>query len=307
MAVLDRAGAALATERDLTSRLGALVAVGEQARVGIDDAELLRETMEKVRPAYGDVKVGLLAAGTLVVDGRRYEAEALQDGPMEKDGRLAYPLTVKGRLAGVLEAPSVATDDPRRALLDTLASQLSIALENARLYRELGTLFRQYLSPDVAAALLADPDQAALGGELVEVTALFADLRGFTTFSEGVEPGEIVQMLNRYHAVDRSVHSGQWRHRRAVRRRRAAGPVQRARAAARPRAAGGPRRARDAGGGRPDRRRAIRTGRASGSAPTPGRRWSATSAASRCAASTRWATRSTWRRACRRSPSPARW
>jgi class 3 adenylate cyclase len=201
VAVLDRAGAALATERDLTSRLGALVAVGEQARVGIDDAELLRETMEKVRPAYGDVKVGLLAAGTLVVEGRRYEAEALQDGPMEKDGRLAYPLTVKGRLAGVLEAPTAATDDPRRALLDTLASQLSIALENARLYRELGTLFRQYLSPDVAAALLADPDQAALGGELVEVTALFADLRGFTTFSEGVEPGEIVKMLNRYHAV----------------------------------------------------------------------------------------------------------
>ena len=51
-----------------------------------------------------------------------------------------------------------------RALLATLASQLSIALENARLYRELDTLFRQYMSPDVAAALLADPDQAALGG-----------------------------------------------------------------------------------------------------------------------------------------------
>jgi class 3 adenylate cyclase len=57
------------------------------------------------------------------------------------------------------------------------------------------------MSPDVAAALLADPDQAALGGSLVEVTALFADLRGFTTFSEGVAPGEIVTMLNRYHGV----------------------------------------------------------------------------------------------------------
>src|SRR6185436_20015312 len=63
------------------------------------------------------------------------------------------------------------------------------------------TLFRQYMSPDVAAALLADPSQAALGGSLVEVTALFADLRGFTTFSEGVEPAEIVRMLNRYHGV----------------------------------------------------------------------------------------------------------
>jgi class 3 adenylate cyclase len=201
VAVLDRAGAALATERDLSDRLGALVAVGEQARVGLDDEELLRDTLEKVRPAYGDVRVGLLAGGTLVVDGRSYTADALRNGPIEKDGRIAYPLTVKGRPAGVLVAPAAPAQDPRRALLDTLASQLSIALENARLYRELGTLFRQYLSPDVAAALLADPGQAELGGELVEVTALFADLRGFTTFSEAVEPVEIVRMLNRYHAV----------------------------------------------------------------------------------------------------------
>ncbi len=57
------------------------------------------------------------------------------------------------------------------------------------------------MSPDVAAALLADPDQAALGGSVLEVTALFADLRGFTTFSEAVDPPEIVRMLNRYHSA----------------------------------------------------------------------------------------------------------
>ena len=53
----------------------------------------------------------------------------------------------------------------------------------------------------MAAALLADPRPAALGGSLVELTALFADLRGFTSFSERVEPGEIVEMLNRYHTA----------------------------------------------------------------------------------------------------------
>ena len=40
-----------------------------------------------------------------------------------------------------------------------------------------------------------------LGGSLVEVTALFADLRGFTAFAEGVAPAEIVRMLNRYHGL----------------------------------------------------------------------------------------------------------
>jgi len=210
-AVLDRAGAALATERQLTRRLSALVEAGEQVRMGfgasppakpptsrddprpsgLADDELLDEVLAKVRPAYGDVRVSLISDGHLELDGRLVEAGALK-------GPGLYPLTVKGRVAGVLEVPGRPGDDP---LLATLATQLSITLENARLYRELGTLFRQYMSPDVAAALLADPDQAALGGSVVEVTALFADLRGFTTFSEAVEPAEIVRMLNRYNGA----------------------------------------------------------------------------------------------------------
>jgi adenylate cyclase len=189
-AVLDRAGRALAAERLLTRRLSALVEAGEQARVGLDDADLLADVLRPIVPAYGDVRVNLVSDGRVSVSGQRVEADRLPSRPG------LYPLYVKGRVAGVLEAPG--DSDPTMA---TLATQLSISLENARLYRELGTLFRQYMSPDVAAALLADPDQAALGGSLVEVTALFADLRDFTTFSEAVEPAEIVRMLNRYHGA----------------------------------------------------------------------------------------------------------
>jgi class 3 adenylate cyclase len=206
VAVLDRAGAALAAERGLTRRLSALVDAGEQARVDLPEDELLREVLGRIRPAYGDLRVGLVSDGRLEVGGRRYDlAELASPGPRTIDGHVVYPLMVKGRVAGVLEVPAPPGGWRREAegeaLMATLATQLAITLENARLYRELGTLFRQYMSPDVAAALLADPDQAALGGSLVEVTALFADLRGFTTFSEGVEPSEIVRMLNRYHGA----------------------------------------------------------------------------------------------------------
>ena len=195
-AVLDRAGAALAAERQLSRRLAALVTVGERVRVGDSEEEFLRTAQEAVRAAYGNVHIGLVSGGVLEISGTRYDASTL-DGVRHGDGWLLYPLTVKGHVAGAVRAP----DSGEPALLATLANQLSISLENARLYRELETLFRQYLSPDVAAALLADPDQAALGGSVVEVTALFADLRGFTTFSEDVAPGEIVTMLNRYHGV----------------------------------------------------------------------------------------------------------
>jgi hypothetical protein len=131
----------------------------EQGLVALDDSDLLDEVLQRVRPAYGDVAVSLVSDGRLTVDGHVYDPQVLAaPGPHEMDGRYLYPLWVKGRVAGVLSVPSPSgfrvpparADDP---LVATLATQLSITLENARLYRELGTLFRQYMSPDVAAAL----------------------------------------------------------------------------------------------------------------------------------------------------------
>ncbi|WP_248964203.1 adenylate/guanylate cyclase domain-containing protein [Sphaerisporangium perillae] len=200
-AVLDRAGQALAAERELSLRLGALVEVGRQARVSLGEDRLLAGALERVREAYGDVRIGLLSHGAIRLGDRAYGLDEFKaTETISGDGRVIHPLTVKGVVAGALEVP-VGTTRQDEALAATLASQLSIALENARLYRELETLFRQYMSPDVAASLLADPDQAALGGSLVELTALFADLKGFTSFSERVSPGEIVEMLNRYHTA----------------------------------------------------------------------------------------------------------
>ncbi|MFG1690271.1 adenylate/guanylate cyclase domain-containing protein [Nonomuraea sp. NPDC049269] len=197
-AILDRAGEALASERELSQRLGALVAVSAQTRVHQSETDLLATALERVRQAYGDVRIGLIADGRTQIGSREYEFSG--DAPIRRDNLFAFPLTVKGHLAGVLEVP-VGRTSQDEALAATLAGQLSISLENARLYQELNTLFRQYMSPDVAAALLADPAQAALGGQMKELTALFADLKGFTTFSERVTPGEIVEMLNRYHTA----------------------------------------------------------------------------------------------------------
>ena len=197
-AILDRAGEALASERELSQRLGALVAVSAQTRVHLSETDLLATALERVRQAYGDVRIGLIADGRTQIGSREYEFSG--EAPIRRDNLFAFPLTVKGHLAGVLEVP-VGRTSQDEALAATLAGQISISLENARLYQELNTLFRQYMSPDVAAALLADPTQAALGGEMKELTALFADLKGFTTFSERVTPGEIVEMLNRYHTA----------------------------------------------------------------------------------------------------------
>jgi class 3 adenylate cyclase len=68
----------------------------------------------------------------------------------------------------------------------------------AALHAQVDRLFHQYLSPDVAAALLAEPGRAELGGELVEVSVLFVDLQGFTAYSERTSPSDVVGLLNEY-------------------------------------------------------------------------------------------------------------
>jgi len=66
--------------------------------------------------------------------------------------------------------------------------------------REMQELFGRYVSPQVAKELLdrADRGQLRLGGELREVTILFADIRGFTPLSARMLPEELVGLLNRH-------------------------------------------------------------------------------------------------------------
>lgn len=65
--------------------------------------------------------------------------------------------------------------------------------------RDLSDLFGRLASPEIVQELVesADRGELELGGNLREVTVLFADLRGFTGISERMPPHEVVMFLNR--------------------------------------------------------------------------------------------------------------
>ena len=64
--------------------------------------------------------------------------------------------------------------------------------------RKVAKLFGRYVSRDVYSQLMANPDQAELGGKRREMTVLFSDIRGFTTVTERGNPEELVRQLNEY-------------------------------------------------------------------------------------------------------------
>ena len=200
--VLERGADALGMERTQRRRLGALVRVGREARVIRHEDELLTRAMAICAEAFAPDRLYLTLIGQRAPeDALREEALRSLEAVEDQDGhRYVVPLDVKGHAAGILEATRLhgAFGEADRSLLRSLANQLSIVLENARLYHQLEGLFRTYMSPDVATALLADPNQAGLGGSVQDVSVLMADLRGFTPFSERARPDQVVDMLNTY-------------------------------------------------------------------------------------------------------------
>jgi len=120
---------------------------------------------------------------------------------------MCAPLVGKEQLFGVLyvdnlEKASAFTQDELNVFA-LVAAQAGAAVDNAMAHEKIAqqslqrSALERFLSPEVVEMVVANPD-IRLGGVNQEVTVMFADIRGFTTMSEAMEPGRVVEILNEY-------------------------------------------------------------------------------------------------------------
>ncbi|MCB9072758.1 MAG: adenylate/guanylate cyclase domain-containing protein [Bdellovibrionaceae bacterium] len=64
--------------------------------------------------------------------------------------------------------------------------------------RELKKTFSKYVSPAVVEEILKKEENLKLGGRKQEMSVFFSDVRGFTEFSEKMDPEDLSQFLNNY-------------------------------------------------------------------------------------------------------------
>ncbi|MGH7297129.1 MAG: adenylate/guanylate cyclase domain-containing protein, partial [Polyangiaceae bacterium] len=86
----------------------------------------------------------------------------------------------------------VATGDE----LEDLANGFNTMVDGLKERDKLRTTFGKYMTAAVMEHLLAG--KVVLGGESLEVTILFTDIRSFTTLSEKMDPQQLVGLLNEY-------------------------------------------------------------------------------------------------------------
>ncbi len=79
-----------------------------------------------------------------------------------------------------------------------LAATTTALATEGREKAQLRATFSQYVSGNLVEKLLDDPSRVRLGGERRELSVLFSDIRGFSSFSEKMEPEALSAFLNEY-------------------------------------------------------------------------------------------------------------
>ncbi len=137
--------------------------------------------------------------------------EQLQSSGEDAPSSVAYaPLIHEKRPVGVIgvanfspQARTFVSDDSN--LLSALGDYAAIAIVNSqnmtalRESREqVKDTFERFVAPSVVQRAIAKPDNVTLGGARQEISVLFADIRGYTAWSEDAEPEHVVEVLNHY-------------------------------------------------------------------------------------------------------------
>ena len=124
---------------------------------------------------------------------------------------ICAPLITESNVHGVLYAdrldPFASFSADHLEMISAVAAQTAVTVETVKAHKRLAreevarANYSRFMPEYVVKQLLENPDSFRLGGVNQLITVLFADIRGFTAFSEKEKPEKVVGLLNRYFSV----------------------------------------------------------------------------------------------------------
>ena len=85
--------------------------------------------------------------------------------------------------------------------IGSLTQSFNSMVGELRVKARIRDTFGKYVDPRIVAGLIDRPEVTNAKGSRRQMTILFCDMKGFTAFSEGMTPGALVNVLNRYMTV----------------------------------------------------------------------------------------------------------
>jgi PAS domain S-box-containing protein len=154
-----------------------------EAILGRTKQELVGRPLGQAMPHVDDALNELMAR--VKRDGRPVLGHELQG---DHDGRAHWRLNVSPLTPGGILAAQARASQGVVIVLDDVSEQ--------RKLRAKYELFTRMVPPQVVERL--NVDGLKLGGQRKEISVLFADIHGFTSLSESIDPEILIEALNRY-------------------------------------------------------------------------------------------------------------
>ena len=134
---------------------------------------------------------------------------------------ICAPLITESNVHGVVYAdrldPFAAFTADHLELISAVAAQTAVTVETVKSHKRLAreevarANYSRFMPEYVVKQLLDNPDSFRLGGVNQTITVLFADIRGFTAFSEKEKPERVVRSLEPLFFGDERDHFRAWR------------------------------------------------------------------------------------------------
>lgn len=212
--------------RDYEADYAKLLAAAEANSASVDDrspdvARYLSE-LDRIRDDIDHRLDGVRTemrqlAGNAIVGTRDYQMRVVEIGLALLVIAALLGITVAGAVTLGLVRPVrrllAGTAAVERGMLDTVVpvtsrdevGRLTHAFNNMigelRKKAQIRETFGKYVDPRIVAGLIDRPELTGPQGSRREMTILFCDMKGFTSFSEGMTPVGLVNVLNRYLSV----------------------------------------------------------------------------------------------------------
>jgi adenylate cyclase len=157
---------------------------------------------EVCRRLRGDEATEMLPVVMITASGEQEKVAALEAGA---DDFITKPLDQAELLARIrslvrikqyhdqIQSQAVQLEDWNRQLEERVNEQVQELIRVGRLKR--------FLAPQLADLIVSSGDEAVLESHRREITVVFCDLRGFTSFAESGEPEDVMGVLREYHTV----------------------------------------------------------------------------------------------------------